>query len=241
MPSHLKRAVAAATTGLLFVLFIFALALPAQAQCGTRPDPRWDSAGYSSWCSCMGGSYDYQTTACVGARSGAPSSSSSSSSGGAWGCRAEARNGAYGYGKDYATEAEARQTALNYCHSYSRGQRCTITFCRRGAGDSVMGPSRSAPAQRSAPARPSVRPATRAAYGCDLCYRKLVSDVRAGWASSRLISYVTQALAGYSNCKLKARGSCLQGDIWARTLTNSCKNFTVEKDYRDCIGRIAGF
>ncbi|MEX0751715.1 MAG: hypothetical protein WD073_02165 [Xanthobacteraceae bacterium] len=158
MQDHAKRSAGAVMACTLLALF--ALVLPARAQCGSPPDPQYDTAGYSSWCSCMGGSYNYQTTECVGARSGSSSSSSSSSSsgsGGYWGCRAEARNGAYGYGKDYATEAEARQVALDYCRRYSGGRSCTIKFCAWGAGDSVTGPGQSAPSQQqsSSPSSPS--------------------------------------------------------------------------------------
>ena len=37
-------------------------------ECGTPPDPRYDSAGYAEWCNCMGGWVDYSAgVGCSGA------------------------------------------------------------------------------------------------------------------------------------------------------------------------------
>lgn len=317
MRYHLTQPAAVIAVGFFSILFGLALVLPASAQCGSPPDPRSNSSGYSSWCSCMGGSYNYQTTACVGARGPSSSSSSSSSSGGGWACRAEARSGAFGFGKDYATEAEARQVALSYCRQNARGQACSITFCGYGAGAAVARPAGQGPRQATVapaqswtaggswgcraeasngasgwlkdgateadarqgalaycrqhskgracsikfcgfgvgeaverPGRVTDAPAQTApgkkstsitaAYDCEECHRKLRADVDKSWASARTLTYVPHALAGYSNCKLKATGACFLGDIFARSLENGCTNFKVERDYRACIGRIIG-
>lgn len=314
MPPHLAQLASFAAAA--FAIGV-ATGQPAFAQCGSPPDPRSNSAGYASWCSCMGGSYNYQTTACVGARGPGGSSKSSSSSGGGWACRAEARGGAFGFGRDYATEAEAREVALSYCRRNAGGQACSVTFCGRGAGEAVARPAGAGPRQSAAapaqtwktggawacraeasggasgwvkdgateadarqgalahckqyskgracsvkfcglglgaavekPGAAADRPASNepsqqqtrltGPYTCEECHRKLRADVDKAWASSRTVSYVPQALAGYSNCKLKATSACFMGDIFARTLRNACASFTVEKDHRACIGRIIG-
>lgn len=205
MRDHVTQPAAGLIGCVLLVFFVFAPAMPAHAQCGSPPDPRSNSAGYASWCGCMGGSYNYQTTACTGARSSAPSSSSSSSSssGGGWGCRAESRSGAYGYGKDYATEAEARQIALSYCRQNSRGQACNITFCGYGAGDSVMRPIRAAPAQQSRSPSYSVAPAWTG--GGSWACRAEASNNAAGWVKDG----ATEADAkqgALANCRQYSKG-----------------------------------
>lgn len=207
--------------------------LPAAAQCGSPPDPRTNTAGYASWCSCMGGSYNYQTTACTGAsgprRGGGPGTAADM-----WYCQARARNGAWGWGR-FAGKADAEARALAECRAYARGQSCSIQYCRYGGG---AAPPRAAPAPSAAPAAsPGRVPAARAAYDCDVCHKKLYADVRSGWASAGVRSYVSQALAGYDNCKRRARGSCLYGDILARSLRNSCTGFS-DPHYGACIGRI---
>jgi len=214
-----------------FGLLVPLRSAPAQ-NCGSPPDPRTNTAGYASWCSCMGGSYNYQTTACVGARSPQVRRRGSSSSGG-WYCIARARNGANGWARHYRTEAEARRRALAECHNYSKGQACAIRSCRlEGSG--------AAQTRRPSPAQTRQGRRTRPAYGCDVCHRKLMSDLRAGWASARTRTYVDQAIAGYENCKRKAAGSCLQGDILARTVRNACFGFRTEASFRACLGRTLG-
>lgn len=199
----------------------------AQAQnCGSPPDPRSNTAGYASWCNCMGGSYNYQTTACTGARTGGARPQGGSSQ--LWYCRAQARNGAWGWG-EFASQSDATQRALNECRNYARGRPCSIQYCRLGGG----------PAQR--PTQAARAPRRAAAYGCDTCARKLRADLRSGWASGRLHSYVDQAIAGYENCKLKAAGSCTTGDVLVRTVRNGCSGFDAETAYRACLGRTLGF
>lgn len=109
-------------------------ASPARAQCGSPPDPRVNTAGYASWCSCMGGSYNYQTTACTGATGPRqPSGGTVRGGGGSWPaqhwyCRARASNGASGWGR-YGDRAAAERSALLNCDSYARGRACRITSC----------------------------------------------------------------------------------------------------------------
>jgi hypothetical protein len=178
----------------------------------------------------MGGSYNYLTTACVGAGN-RPATASPWSGGGDWTCRAESRSGASGWSNNYATEAEARRRSVIECYKYSRGQTCYVRSCRTGTRE-VAQPLPVQPPPQLIP------PPSHAVYDCDVCYRKLLSDTQSAWASNRVRTYVSQALAGYSNCKLKAGGICLFGDILAQSLINGCKNFTAERDYRLCVGRI---
>jgi len=202
MQSYLRRSTGVVIACILFMLF--ALVLPAHAQCGSPPDPRSNSAGYASWCGCMGGSYNYQTTACTGARSSAPSSSSSSSSsGGGWSCRAEARSGAYGYGKDYATEAEARQIALAYCRQNSRGQACSITYCGIGAADLVSRPAGRGPVPRGSysVAPPTALSGSGGAWGC----RAETPGGGAGWVKNAATEEEAKRIA-VANCRLYSPG-----------------------------------
>jgi hypothetical protein len=76
------------------------------------------------------------------------------------------------------------------------------------------------------------------AYDCDVCHQKLMADVRKGWASVQLRPYVANALSDYGNCKRRARGSCLQGDILARSIRLGCGGFAEDAAYRACIGRV---
>lgn len=216
-------------------LFAAAGALAASAEayaqsCGQPPDPRYDTSGYASWCSCMGGTYNYQTTACVGAtgprrRGGTPSS-------GSWGCYARASNGAWGNSWSWGTQAQARSRALSECRAQSRGRRCTVRYCRQGTSASRRpGPRRTAPG-RAAPRK-------RYAYSCSLCARKLRADLNSGWASRRIRTYVRQAIAGYSNCKRKARPPCSRGDILVRPV-RACFNSGGDRAFRACVGRVLG-
>lgn len=123
---------------LVFSLLSLLASTQAYADCGSPPDPWGNASAYASWCSCMGGSYDYQTTACTGVSSGSGSSSSSSyseGSSGNWFCLAKSRKGACGYGYDYGTESAARNRALSECYKYSKS--CYITYCNthRPSGD----------------------------------------------------------------------------------------------------------
>jgi hypothetical protein len=210
------------------------LATPASAQsCGNPPDPRTNTAGYASWCSCMGGSYNYQTTECVGARG--PSGGGYRRGGsGNWGCLARARNGAWGNSWEYRSESAARSRALSECRTRSKGSACSISYCRTGiTASNPPRPSGRTPA-RSAPSR------QRSAYSCAVCERKLRADLNAGWASGRTRSYVQQAIAGYQNCKRKAAPPCTAGDIdiLVRTIQNGCYGFPTEAAFRQCVGRV---
>lgn len=207
---------------MMLVLFISALlSTTASADCGSAPDPRYDTTGYARWCGCMGGQYNYQTTACVGAHSTPQTYPSEPSY--HWYCRARAKNGAWGWG-EYPDQISAHRRAMFECHIRSRGQACYIQYCKQVApGSSVT-------------STPSV---TRdAAYDCSLCHRKLIADVRSGMHSSSIRTYVAQALAGYENCKQKARGNCRQGDNLARSLRSGCERYHTVDAYRACVERI---
>ena len=132
----------AAVAFAILILGLFAAA-PARAQsCGTPPDPRIYTAGYASWCSCMGGSYNYQTTACVGARGPRTGGATYSAN---WGCFAQARNGATGNSWGYVSEGEARTRALNECRPRG-GSSCAIRYCQRGtSAGNAPGRQRTAP------------------------------------------------------------------------------------------------
>lgn len=210
---------------LIVAVSTVAFAVPAAAQsCGSPPDPRTNTAGYASWCSCMGGSYNYQTTACVGARG--PSRGYSGGSSGTWGCLARAPNGAWGNSWEFGSEGGARARALSECRSRARGSACSIATCRTGV-------------TASNPLRPAGRapPRQRAAYSCDVCAQKLRADLNAGWASARTRSYTQQAIAGYRNCKRRATATCSAGDILVRTVQNGCFGFHDEAAFRQCLGR----
>ncbi len=132
MRQSIQRNRAALAAVICFVA-AFLAASPAQAQCGSPPDPRSNSAGYSSWCSCMGGSYNYQTTACTGA-TGPKRPGGGTASGGNdwpaqhWYCRARASNGASGWGR-YGDRGAAERSALSNCDNYARGRACRLTGC----------------------------------------------------------------------------------------------------------------
>jgi len=51
-----------------FILVLFMFSTTVAGNCGTSPDPRYDSAGYAEWCNCMGGWVDYSAgVGCSGA------------------------------------------------------------------------------------------------------------------------------------------------------------------------------
>jgi len=152
---------AAALAAAAFVALSFA-ATPARAQCGSPPDPRTNTAGYASWCSCMGGSYNYQTTACTGAHGPAKRGGGTTNSGNSWPaqhwyCRARASNGAWGWGR-YGDRSAAERNALARCDQYAKGRACRVVNCTFVGGtppaDSAS-PSYSAPAPPPAAAPPA--------------------------------------------------------------------------------------
>ncbi|MGE4166134.1 MAG: hypothetical protein AB7E67_09140 [Xanthobacteraceae bacterium] len=173
-------------------LFAAAAPWPASA-CGSPPDPRTNTAGYASWCSCMGGSYNYQTTACTGAtgpRRGGGQSSRSGYSFPAqhWYCRARARNGASGWAR-YADRGQAESEALSNCSQYSRGQACRIAGCSHVGGETAGG------------AAPSGVPAFGAQWYC----RARASNGASGWGRAGSRSAAEANALGY--CDQNARGS----------------------------------
>lgn len=224
-------------TNLIVALFVAVCALVASAHaqaqsCGQPPDPRTNTSGYASWCSCMGGTYNYQTTACVGATG--PRRGGGTTSSGDWGCYARASNGAWGNSWGWGSEAQARSRALSECRSNSRGRACSVRYCQRGTSSARRpGPGRTAPRQ-AAP------PRTRYAYSCSLCERKLRNDLLSGLGSARIQTYVRQAIAGYENCKRKGRPPCTGGDILVRSLRNGCFGFRADEPFRRCVGRVLG-
>jgi len=225
MPSRINLIVA-----LLVAVCALAASAEAYAQsCGQPPDPRTNTSGYASWCSCMGGSYNYQTTACVGATGPRRTYRGSS---GTWGCYARASNGAWGNSWSWATEAQARSRAIGECRSNSRGRRCTVRYCQRGTSSARRpGPGRAAPRRT---------PPKRYAYSCSLCERKLRNDLLSGLGSARIQTYVRQAIAGYNNCKRKGRPPCSRGDILVRSVRNGCFGFRADAPFRRCVGRVLG-
>lgn len=141
------------TTLAAAAIFIVAFVVAAPAQtCGSPPDPRSNSLGYSNWCSCMGGSYNIYTTACTGARGPSQRGGGTTSGGNNWPaqhwyCRARASNGASGWGR-YGDRAAAERSALSYCDSYAKGRACRITGCTYVGGTppaDTASPSYSAP------------------------------------------------------------------------------------------------
>lgn len=142
-----------------------------------------------------------------------------------WYCRAVTGKGGAGWAWSPDLDT-ARQSALNYCRKYGR---CTIEACR------VNDPSLArAPSTTRAPVR-GPGPTPRQQGWCELCTRKLQADVRAGWASALIRSYVGQAIAGYQNCKRMAPsgGSCPAGDRLAAALRQcGWRTFAA---YRACI------
>lgn len=212
----------------------FAASTQARAQsCGQPPDPRYNTSGYASWCSCMGGSYNYQTTECVGAH-GPSGGGTRRRSSGTWGCLAQARNGAWGNSWEYSNQGAARSRALSECRARSKGSACSVSYCRTGVtASSPLRPSGRKPAQRSTGRKPTL--------SCAVCAQKLRADLNAGWASARIVTYTQQAIAGYQNCKRKATPPCDIGDILVRTVRNSCtKHETDDKEFRRCLGDALG-
>jgi hypothetical protein len=106
-----------------------------------------------------------------------------------WTCRSTARNGAWGRSSDYPTRASVLANSLKTCRRYSRGSPCSLQYCRSRTVHAAQ-PARPAP-QATPPAQRK-----RAAYGCDLCHRKLLADLRSGLGSARIHIYVDQAIAG---------------------------------------------
>jgi hypothetical protein len=138
-------------TNVIVALLVAVGALVASTQvqaqsCGQPPDPRYNTSGYASWCSCMGGSYNYQTTACVGAHGPSRGGNGPSAN---WGCYARASNGASGTSWSWSTEAGARGRAIAECRKVSRGRACTVRYCQRGTSASRRpAPQRTAPPPR---------------------------------------------------------------------------------------------
>ncbi len=227
-------------TSLFLASIVAAVVLFASAQghaqgCGQPPDPRYNTSGYASWCSCMGGSYNYQTTACVGATGPRRSYHGTS---GTWGCYARASNGAWGNSWSWGTEAQARGRALSECQAKSRGRRCTVRYCQRGTS-SAQRPERSG-VGTSRQTTPRRTPPKRYAYSCSLCERKLRNDLLSGLGSARIQTYVRQAIAGYNNCTRKAEPPCTVGDILVRSVRNGCFGFRTDEPFRRCVGRVLG-
>ena len=310
------RAAPAGFAAICLILALFA-ASPARAQCGSPPDPRSNSAGYASWCSCMGGSYNYQTTACTGARGPSPRGGGTASGGNNWPaqhwyCRARASNGASGWGR-YGERAAAEQSALSYCDQYAKGRACRIVGCSYVGGTppaEQATPSYSAPPPATAqppdaappfgafrrptatcggrtckagqicgptnkcydPSRhfycgPSlcvkgrdyrpgsacgkcgdatsqtdrVAPASPfpfAAETCEQCYRKLLADIRFGHLTNRPRSYITQAVAGYANCRQKASGVCTGGDNFRKAVGGCASTSFDAAGARACVSHV---
>lgn len=116
-----------------------------------------------------------------------------------WYCRAQASNGAWGWG-NYDSEAESRRRALLECSSHSGGRTCTIRSCRlQGPGGSVV--QNSSPTRRAQPAVTSTADAvTPGQYYC----RAVARSGASGWAV-----HADQSLAAtraVNNCYSYSKG-----------------------------------
>ncbi len=181
----------------------------------------------------MGGSYNYQTTACVGAH-GPSGGGTRRGSSGNWGCLAQARNGYWGNSWEYSSQSAARSRALSECRARSKGSACSISYCRTGI--TASNPPRP-PGRKPAQSTPRRKPV----YSCAVCAQKLRADLNAGLGSARIVTYTRQAIAGYQNCKRKATPPCSIGDILVRTVENGCNGFKGNQtEYRRCLGRTLG-
>lgn len=139
-----------------------------------------------------------------------------------WYCKAKAPNGGWGWGES-SSKSEAIGIAIEECGSQNRG--CSISYCTLNGG--ARKKSRTGTGLQFKKKR-------RGSVSATVCYRKLIADVRSGSGSARLNTYISQALAGYANCKRKAFGSTRQGDNYARKLRNQLKrgSFTTRKKSR---------
>ncbi len=132
----------------IMLMALFAGAQARAQNCGSPPDPRTYTAGYMSWCVCMGGVYNYQTTACVGARGPRGGGQTYSEN---WGCFARASNGASGNSWGFASEGDARSRALNECRARG-GSSCSVRYCQRGtSAGNAPARQRTAPPPQAAP------------------------------------------------------------------------------------------
>ncbi len=142
-------------------------------------------------------------------------------------CRAVAPSGAWGWAYSWR-ESEARQNAIAGCRKHADG--CAIEACAIN-DPSLAQPPPASPGPRPAP--PQQGQTTPETEWCDLCVRKLQADIDSGWASGLIRVYVGQAIAGYENCKLKARGICPAGDRMAKRLRD-CSPLMFDR-YRACL------
>lgn len=205
----------------LAILLLAALS-PAQAQvpvacgcyCGTTISPPCSEQACKNACGWRGGGDNRG-----GSRGGRTQ---------LWYCRALASNGAAGWAWS-GNLNWARQRALTECRQ--RGRRCAIEACR------INDPSLARlPRGTRSSTRRHGRTTDRNGW-CELCTRKLRNDVNAGWASALIRSYVGQAIAGYENCKRRARagGTCVAGDRLVYRL-RACSHWTFSA-YRACISK----
>jgi hypothetical protein len=143
-----------------------------------------------------------------------------------WGCVAETGRGAWGRSWGFANRAAAVSRAVAECQNRSGSYACQITSCSTGRTASNPPP---------APNRSASNGQRTRAYSCAVCDQKLRNDVSSGWASGRFRSYVSQAIAGYYNCKRRAYGVC-QGDRLV-SLLNGCSRSKNDNAYRACVSR----
>ena len=121
--------------GFAFLLLALAGSGDVRAQycgCGNPPDPQYDTAGYVAWCSCMGGTYNYQTTECMGARrdcAGPPQTDT-------WGAIAyNTRTRALGWSYNFSSRRAAESYALRQC----RGSCRIATYFKNACGAIAIG------------------------------------------------------------------------------------------------------
>lgn len=179
-----------------------------------------------------------------GSRSNSSSSPGNSSSGEystprgeGWFCRAESRSGAWGWAEK-STESAARGRALEICRQYSRGQNCTLRYCRYGGGSAAAaGPGRSPGLTREPP-----RQKTRVAVDCSSCETIMRNTIRAriGAANTFLLPQtVRQAQGEFTRCEQKtAERMCYAGRIQVRSINGACNGFLNPLNapaYEQCI------
>jgi hypothetical protein len=78
----------------------------------------------------------------------------------------------------------------------------------------------------------------RPAYDCSVCDDGLERNVAAHIGNPRMLAtYVDQAIAYYENCRQRAGGSCMAGDLLVRTLRSGCDQFRPKGEdfYHACV------
>jgi len=239
---HIPPRLVTSSLGFIFALvfILFSAALTSAQACGNPPDPWGNASGYAAWCSCMGGSYNWSTTACEGATGpsrdsnrGSDSGDYSTPRGTGWYCVAKAGNGAWGWG-EFWQKSGAVSRAFKYCRQGANGTQCHLSWCAQNSGITKKTSRKPKWLARKSPKKKR----RGSALSCNTCYRKMVNDIKSGRNSGRYKSYVNQAMSGYYNCKRKSDNHCTRGDILYRSLYNGCRGYNSNRTYKSCVTRI---